>query len=306
MTAHIKSSLLLGIFLTLGAYFFFALSSILVKELHSLPTMEIIFFQGFIPLILFLILNKTSFKQLKPISWKAHLVRDLGGIASFFAYFEAIKYIDLVDATVLSYTAPFYIPFVWRIWAKEKINHEIWWAIFLGFIGILIILKPGTSIFKFSSFLGIISGIFSSLSLSAISVLHKKKETVNNILFYYFLLSALAALPFMYSWAHPSLKEWFFLLGIGLTSYFAQIFLTSAYKHGTASYLSPLSYSIVVFTALFSWIFFNKVPGFFSLIGIILIIVGGTLTYLLKKKPANLPEVFEAEEKRKWKFWKKR
>lgn len=300
-----KPSLFFGILLTLGAYFLFALSSICVRELNSLPTIEIIFFQGFLPLICLLLFEKPTLAQLKPLSWQGHLVRDIFGFASFFTYFQAIKYIDLVDATVLAYTAPFYIPFIWRIWAKEKINHEVWWAIFLGFIGVLLILKPGSSIFKFSAFLGIISGVFSSLSLSAISILNKKKESVNNILFYFFLLSSLLSFPFMFHYfVLPSFTGWLLILAIGVTNYYAQILLTKAYQHGTASYLSPLSYTIVIFTAFFSWMLFNKTPGLISLIGIIFIIVGGTMTYLLKKKPENISEAFEAEKiKPWWKFW---
>lgn len=306
MTVQNKSTLLFGIFLTLASYFFFAISSTIVRELNAIPTMEIIFFQGFIPLICFFVFTPpATLSQLKPVSWQGHLVRDVFGIASFFAYFQAIKYIDLVDATVLSYTAPFYIPFIWSIWAKEKINHEVWWAVFLGFVGILFILKPGSSIFQFSSFLGIISGIFSSLSLTAISFLNKKKESVNNVLFYYFLMSTLVALPFLFfSSVFPSFTQWLLLFGIGITNYLAQIFLTKAYQHGTASYLSPLSYSIVIFTAFFSWMFFNKTPGYLSLVGIIFIIVGGTLTFILKKKPETLIETLEVKKERPWwKFW---
>jgi drug/metabolite transporter (DMT)-like permease len=303
--AHLKPSLIVGIFLTIGAYFFFAISSTCVRELKSISSMEIIFFQSFIPLLCLLLFSRKGLNILSPVSIPAHLVRDLFGIASFFAYFQAIKYIDLIDATVLSYTAPFYIPMIWSIWAKEKINKEVWWVILLGFIGILFILKPGTSIFKISSFLGITSGIFSSLSLTAIGILNRKKESMSNIMFYFFFISTIISMPFtFFSWSSPSLTQWLLLLSIGITNFFAQIFLTKAYSHGTASYLSPLSYTIVVFTSFFSWIIFNKPPGLLSFAGMIFIIVGGSLTYILKKKPANLSEVFEVEGKKPWwKFW---
>ena len=173
-----KKTLSYGIVLTLFAYLAFASASALVRPLgKEFPTIEIIFFQSLIPFLFFApIVFSKNLSLLKPVAILPHLLRDLGGLSSYFTYFLAIKYLGLVDATVLSYTAPFYIPFMWNIWTKEKIPAEVWWAIGLGFVGVLLILKPGTSIFSSLSFIGIMSGILSAIALVSLSMLNKKNE----------------------------------------------------------------------------------------------------------------------------------
>lgn len=310
MSKH--SSLGYGIILTLLAYASFATCSALVRGINQgLPTIEIIFFQSTICLLFLLpsLYYKKGLAKLKPVAIFPHLIRDISGASSYFFYFLAIKYLGLIDATVLSYTAPFYIPFFWKIWAKEPIPKEIFWAISLGFLGIILILKPGASIFSLYSWIGIFSGMLSALALTGVSMLHKKKERVENVLFYMFLTSTAISTPLVIiSWKNPDFTQLFLLLGIGFFTFVGQILLTKAYKYGSASYLSPISYSAIIYTSFISYLFFNTPPGWINFIGSICVIAGGTLTYLLEKKPKNLAEALEANpfpRKPWWKFWKK-
>jgi drug/metabolite transporter (DMT)-like permease len=306
-----KLNLLKGIFITISAYFFFAISSAFVRTLKNVPTIEIVFFQMFIPLLCIIpLIAINGLHKLKTKIFHIHLIRDIVGLVYYFFYFLAIKRIDLIDATVLAFTSPFYIPIICRIWLKEKMQKEIWWAVFIGFMGIVLILKPGTEIFHLGSIVGIFSGIMSALALTTISVLNRKEERLLSTLFYFFLLSSILSFPLLiFYWKTPTFLEFLLLLGVGITSFFAQMLLTKAYKYGTASFLSPLSYSIIIFTSLLSWIFFKLPPGWISFIGIILIIFGGSLTFILKKEPKTVLEVFEknneiVKKKRFWEFWK--
>ena len=306
-----KLNLLIGILVTITAYFFFSISSACVRPLKNIPTIEIVFFQMFIPLLCLIpLIAINGLHKLKTKIFHIHLIRDVTGLIYFFFYFLAIKQIDLIDATVLAYTSPFYIPIICRIWIKEKMQKEVWVAVFMGFIGILLILKPGTEIFHLGSLIGISSGIMSALALTTISALNKKEERLLSTLFYFFLLSSLFSFPLViFYWKTPTFLEFLFLLGVGITNFLAQMLLTKAYKYGTASFLSPLSYSIIIFTSLISWLFFKLPPGWISFVGIILIIFGGSLTFILKKEPKTVLEVFEKnnkilKKKRFWEFWK--
>lgn len=312
MESNSTKNLVFGIFLTLLAYFLISMMSSLVKLLGTdMPTMEIILFMNLIPLLCLLpTILKKPLSSLKPIALTPHLIRDLGGIGSFFTYFFAIKYIGIIDATTLSYSSPFFIPIIWRIWAKEKIEREVWWAICLGFIGILFILKPGITIFQMASFIGILSALCSALALSALAYLNKKNENLTNTVFYNFLVGFLIALPIVFFfWKTPTFLQFSILISIGILSFLIQILLTKAYKHGTAAFLSPLSYSMIIYTALISWLFFKSPPGWFSLLGMLFVIVGGVTTYILTKKPKSFVEAFEADNIHRkipwWKFWKK-
>lgn len=217
-------------------------------------------------------------------------------------YYLAIKKIHLVDATALAYTGPFFTPFIWKIWRKEKIEKDVWWSIILGFIGILLILKPGIEIINPGAILGLLSGIFSAIALVGLRRLDQKEESLFLTLQYLFTISTLMLLPYaFYNWQTPNVFEWYIILSIGVATFIAQILLTIAYRHGTASFLSPLSYSMIFFIGLSSWLIFYQIPDDLSILGSILIIIGGSLTYSIRKKAKSLTDILEAEKEPWWK-----
>jgi len=302
-------NLLFGILLTIGAYLCFAISAAIVRLLNTeIPTIQILFIQSIIcGIIIFPIFIKKKLFYLNKNLIKLHLLRSLTGVSSFFCYFLAIKKMNLIDATVLTYTAPFYTPIIWMLFTKEKkIEKGIWWTIIFGFIGICLILKPSEKILKAGSMIGITAGILGSVALVSIRLLNQKLESLIRTLFNYFFISIIVTAPFaIITWFHPTITEWLLLASIGLLMALAQLFLTKAYMHGTASFLSPISYIMIIFTGLISWIFFKQIPGYLSFIGTILIIIGGTISYIIKVKPEKFIEIFEHPPEEKIHLWKK-
>ncbi len=286
----------LGIFISLVAYIFFVTASSLVFSLKdNFPAVQIIFLQNGICFVCILPLAlRKGIERLKTTVLPAHLLRDISGVLSYFFYFLTIRYLYLTDATTLNYTAPFFVPIVWWIWMREKIDLHVWWSIIVGFIGAAVILNPTAQIFEEGFIFGLCAGVASSVAFASLRVLNLKKEPMSRTLFYYFLFSFVFSAPFAWLyWVQPTFAQWFFLIGIGLATVIAQMLLTIAYRYGTASYLSPLGYSTVIYAALVSWVVFDIPPTIRSLIGTLLIIVGGTLTYILKKKPESVSETFE-------------
>ncbi|NGX55887.1 MAG: Riboflavin transporter [Candidatus Anoxychlamydiales bacterium] len=303
-----EPNLKFGITITILAYFCFSICSTLVKILSpNFSIMQILFIQNSIALsIIFPYFYKNRKKNPKLKIFRLHLIRDLTGIFSFFCYYFAIKKINLVDATLLAYTAPFFTPIIWTIWTKEKMEKGIWWTIILGFIGIGFLLEPKEHMFQTSSFIGIGAGVLSSIALVSIKRLNQKLESLTKTTFYYFLVSSIVTLPFaIYQWKTPDIYQISLLLTMGILMAIGQLFLTIAYKHGTASFLSPLCYSTIIFIGIISIIFFNQIPSYLSLIGAILIILGGTISYILKIKPSHFMKLFEHSKEDKKHWWRK-
>lgn len=286
----------LGIFISLIAYLFFVTASSFVWNFQGrFPTIQIIFIQNCVSLLCLLPLSlRHGFSRVKTNVLPIHLMRDVFGVLSYYLYFVAIRYLNLVDATTLNYTAPFFVPFVWWIWMKEKISLHVWWSIIVGFIGVAVILNPTRQIFQVGFLLGLFAGIASAVALSALRILNLKKEPMSRSLFYYFLIGTILSFPFaLVYWENPTDWEWAEVVAIGVATAIGQILLTIAYRYGTASYLSPLGYVTVIYAGVISWLIFDRSPGYRSLIGTILIILGGTLTYVLKKKPETIAETFQ-------------
>jgi drug/metabolite transporter (DMT)-like permease len=300
-----QPNLLYGIIFSLGAYICLAIAATIVQSFDpTFPTIQIIFIQSIISLLFILpSFFKKKLYHFRKTLIPLHLVRAVAGIASFFCFFIAIKKMTLIDATVLTYTAPFYTPIIWSLWTKEKAEKGVWYSIILGFIGVALILKPTHHILKAGSAIGFSAGIFSSIALVAIKRLNQKMESLTRTLFCYFLFGTILTLPFaIISWKNPTWIQAVLLVSIGILMAVAQLFLTSSYRHGTASFLSPLAYSTIIFTGLISWIYLKQIPGWLSLIGGLLIIIGGTLSYIIKVKPSKFIEIFEhpLEEKIHW------
>ena len=180
---------------------------------------------------------------------------------------------------------------------REKIDRHVWWSIIVGFIGVAVILNPTKQIFQEGFLFGVFAGLASAVAFTALRVLNLKKEPMSRTLFYYFLFGTLLSAPFAWLyWVSPSMVQWMKMLGIGAATVIAQMLLTISYRYGTASYLSPLGYSTVIYAAISSWLIFHIPPSLRSLIGTVLIIIGGTLTYIFKKKPEKISETFETPD----------
>ncbi len=281
--------LLFGVLIAIVAYLFFAIASSLVFYFQGrFPTIQIIFIQNVVAFICILPLAlRRGWDWLKTEHLPSHLIRDVFGLTSYYFFFLAIRFLNLVDATTLNYTAPFFVPFIAWGWMREKIDRHVWWSIIIGFFGVAIILNPTKDIFHSGFIFGLLAGITSALALSAVRVLNLKREPMSRTLFYFFSISSIVSFPFAWSvWVPPSGMEWLLSCGIGAATAVGQILLTSAYRHGTASYLSPLGYAVVIYNGLISYFVFQKPLGWRSLGGTALIILGGLLTYLWKAKGA--------------------
>lgn len=290
----------LGVSLSLIAYLFFVIASSLVFGFRqTFPTIQIIFIQNFVSLLCILpVALRHGHERLKTEVLPIHLIRDVMGVTSYYLYFVAIRYLNLIDATTLNYTAPFFVPFVWWIWMKEKITLHIWWSILVGFLGVGVILNPTKEIFQQGFVFGLFAGITSAIALSAVRILNLKREPMSRTLFYYFLVGTTLSFPFaLTTWVPPTPTQWIKAIGIGVATAGGQMLLTIAYRYGTASYLSPLSYVTVIYAGLISWALFQVPFGIRSLLGSLLIIFGGSVTYILRKKPETLAKTFETTKK---------
>jgi len=286
-TSFSPPHLVRGIIICLCAYLFFISASTIVWNFaEDFPTIQIIFIQNCVSLLcIFPIALRKGLHRIKTEYLPDHLIRDLFGVGSYYLYFLAIRYLNLTDATTLNYTAPFFVPLVWWIWKKERVGSHVWWSIIVGFIGVAIILNPSRQIFQLGFVYGLFAGLSSAIALCAVRVLNLRKEPMSRTLLYFFSFGALLTFPFAWAaWDPPSSFEWWMMIVIGVLTAVGQILLTISYRYGTASYLSPLGYSAVVYAGLISWIAFGQPLTWRSLLGTMLIIIGGTMTYILKSK----------------------
>jgi len=254
----------------------------------SIPT--ILFFQNLISFIFVLPwVIKNGKESLKTEKFGLIFVRTTCGVLGFGCLFLAVQRISLVNASLLNNTGPIFVPLIGALFFSIKINHKLWGSIILGFIGIAFILRPTAALFEMGSLYGLASGITLATSMLALRRL-SFTERAHTVLFYYFGLSALLTFPFaLYTWQTPDKTAWLEIIAIGLLSTGSIFAMTKAFHFAKASHLAPFNYSGVIFAGLIEWFFWGRLPDLYSLIGIILVTLGGILTILHTKpeKPSD-------------------
>ncbi len=210
-----------------------------------------------------------------------HLLRGLAGCLAWYLYFLAIRWIPLIDAVLMINTAPLWVPLLLWIWLKRQPDSRLWGGIILGLVGVVLILHPGREVFSPAIFLGLGSGVCLGVVFITVGMLSRTESNVL-ILFYYFLISSVAAAPLLMDrWPTPDPETWLILILIGLLLAGGQFTVTWSLAKAPASVVSPLYYLSVVFTGLIDWLIWKQVPDWLSLLGAALVIGGGTWTVLV-------------------------
>ncbi len=270
----------LGGFLIVLAFFCVAVMSALGKAAAEVPTGTIVFFQNFISLVLFLPwFFRHGVAGLKTSRTWLHILRALAGLLSQALMFVAVKRMPLMDAVLLSNSAPLFIPLITWAWLKQKIGTVVWASLIVGFVGVILILKPNAALLSNPvALIATSAAVFSAFALVTVNRL-STTETTERILFYYFLISSIAAAPFAIAqWRAPSQREWILLLGIGIFMAAAQLLIILAYRQASAGRIAPFNYSVVVFSGLIGWLVWKNAPDTLSVAGILLVSAGGILS----------------------------
>jgi drug/metabolite transporter (DMT)-like permease len=269
-----------GIVLTILAFLCLALISAFAKAASpEVSSGAIVFFQYAIGLVLLLPwMARRGAGYLKTRQWRLQLVWSVFGLLSQFLLFIAIIYIPLVDAVLLANSSPLFIPLVVWAWMKTRIEARLCLSLLIGFVGIVLILQPGVGVFSWATPVAIAAGVCSAIGLVTAGRL-QSKDPPERVLFWYFVMSSVLAIPLMLrDWSAPSGQAWLLLLGIGACMALAQTLTILAYHQASPARLAPFNYSVVVFSALIGWIVWAQVPNLLSLVGTVLVCVGGILS----------------------------
>ena len=253
---------------------FFVLMSVCIKATGDhIPLFQVVFFRNFfalLPLIFFIYFLKLNFRSIN--NYKLHIARAFIGVTAMSLFFVSIRYVPLVEMQTISYSSVFFISILSIFFLGEKIGYRRIIAIFIGFIGVLIILKPSTELFSNYSVLPLIASLFLSM---AVIVLKKILLTNNNILsvwVFTVLCTILSLFFYNENWIWPNNLDLSFMIASGILGFIAQICLTKSFQLADASILAPIDFSSVIWSFSLGYIFFGELISSDVLIGGLIII----------------------------------
>lgn len=234
----------------------------------------IVYLTGTLTLAPYIVYHGFSF--LKSEHYTFLIGRAIFGTIASFCYTISIHFIPIVNGTLLFNTAPIFIPLLATFFLKEKIKKSVWFAVLIGFIGIIIIIKPTREIFTQT---GNLVGVFSGISLAIAYLLMKLLSSTDpavRIIFYYLGIGTLIQIPLLFlSDGLPTSESCFYAILGGLFLVVAQLSLVKGYQYAEASQIGIYQYSSVIFVGLFDWLLWKVAPTMSDVFGIILVALAG-------------------------------
>jgi len=254
---------------------FFVLMSVCIKATGDhIPLFQVVFFRSFFALIpLFFVIYFLKLKLSTINKYPLHLGRAVIGITAMSLFFLSIRYVPLVEMQTISFSSVFFISILSVFFLGEKIGYRRIIAVIVGFIGVVIILNPGSAIFSNYSFLPLIASFFLSI---AVIFLKKILLTNNNILSVWIFTALCTVISLFFyddTWIWPQNYDLIFMVASGFLGFIAQICLTKSFQMADASLLAPLDFSSVIWSFLIGYIFFQEFITLNVLFGGLIIIM---------------------------------
>ena len=268
---------LLGIILMTLGMFSLSINDIIYKNLTmNFPVWEAVFFRAFSGSIISLYLvyhsGINSIKTKKPVR---HFVRAFSAVGCVVLYIFGIKYLLLSENIAIAHSAPIIAALLAVPILGEKIGIHRMLAIGIGFIGVLVIVKPGTDLFQLKSLLSIGSAFFmASVYLTTRSLMNTESST--SIVFYYsFALLFTSLIFFPSDFVIPDTFNLILALSLGIMGSMGHYFMSQAARHADVAVTSPFEYSSFIFVGVMGYLFFYEIPSQSVVLGGVLIILSG-------------------------------
>ena len=276
-----------AIFYVLLAILLFDLQGVIIKFLGDrYPVQQLAGFRnvfGLIPSIIVLLLSRewhSRGRLLKIRQWRLGLLRGLFIAMAQYCFYLSITKMELATASTLTYISPVLITLLSIPILKHQVGLWRWIAVIVGFIGVVMIMGPGTEIFTPYSLLPIGAAFGYSLSTVCVRLFdeHNPTALINMYASAGALLGALV-IVFATSGYHEveSTEDWALLVCMGLVGGFAVLALINAYRLARPSSLSPYEYFGIPFAFVLGWVFFDEAPFEKLIPGVFLIVAGGML-----------------------------
>lgn len=275
-----------GILYTILACFFLSILIAIVRYLSKdFHIFFIVMVRNFFGLLFFMPQILSDHKKiLQTKRLPLHIFRSLNGLVSMIIWFYVVTILPLSEAVSISFVIPILTTIAAIFFLKEKVRAKTWSGSIIGFIGVLIILRPGFREFNaayFYSFISVILWIISNLVIKIMTKTEKPQTIVAYMSFTMLVCSIPLAIPHLQPIGFENFL-WFALLG--LVSNLSHIFISSAYGKADLSVVQPFDFTRLIFTAIISYFAFGEVIDFWVVFGALVILLAVIIMLPRKKQ----------------------
>lgn len=267
-----------------GSAMAFGLMAIAIRyATRYVPTQEVAFFRNAFGLLTLLpMLLRPGHGSLRTQQLPRYFLRSAIGLASMLCGFWAIGHLPLSQAISLSYSTPLFLTIAAVLWLGEKVRIRRWAAVIAGFIGVLVIVRPGSHGFEAASLIAVLAALFSALVAIQIKQLTRIDGPDTVVFYTYVFWVPLSLLPALFVWVWPAGIAWLWLLLTGVMGTAGQLLWTRALKLGEVSALTPISFTQLPLVVVMGWLLFGETLDRWTVLGALIIL--GSNAYIAHRE----------------------
>ena len=285
----------LGITLVISAMFIFATQDAITKTLaasYSVPQILWVRFVFYAVFAMAFSVRKKPFRDcLKSRAPWLQIARSLLIVAEIGLFIVAIRYMSLAEMHALLATFPLMVTEIAALFLREPVGIRRWTAVFAGFIGVMIILRPGFIAVQPAAFLALLTAfMFAGYNVMTRLVSRYDDSETSTV---YMAIVGAVVLSFIgpFYWQTPSLSDWGWLMCLSITAATGHFLLIKALEAAPASILQPFNYTLLVFATVIGYLFFDSLPDFWTVVGASVIVASGLYTIYRERIRKPVPPI---------------
>lgn len=213
-----------------------------------------------------------------------HVWRAVTGIIAMFIWFSAVVLVPLAEAVALNFTLPLFAIIGAALVLRERVGARRWSATFLGFLGMLVILRPGFQEVTWATTLPIIAAVFMATSVLMVKRLSDTESAPTIVLYMNLFMTGLSLVPALFVWRWPDLHSLGATIGLGFLAMVAHLALARSYAKADASAVMPFDYMRLPFIAAIAYPLYGEVADFWTWTGAA--IIAGSAFYIARREAA--------------------
>jgi drug/metabolite transporter (DMT)-like permease len=271
--------------------FAFALANVFVKQVSHIPVMEVVFFRCAIAAVFCIYGLRRAKASLIGTNHTYLFLRGFFGTIALALFFLTVQNIPLATAMTIQYLSPIFTAIIAIFFLKESVKPIQWIFYAISFAGVLFIGQIDARVSYLFIFLGIISALGSGAAYNLVRKLKDDEHPLTIILHFQLVGIVAGFISLFFAWKSPVGWDWFYLLLIGVFSQLGQIFLTNAFSKEKAATVAIIVYSGLIYGIAIGWIFYGEAQTVFSLLGMILVVIGVISSVLYGKRKKEIEQI---------------
>ena len=247
------------------------------------PAMQVAALRGLssLPWICAYVAWRGQLSSMLRVRWRLHVLRGVLAVTMLASFAYALRTLPLAEAYSIFFVAPLLITVLSMPFLGERVSRARWWAIAVGFAGVLVVLRPtGTGMFSLAGLAVLLAAVGYSVSAITVRIIGRTDSNESLVFWMVLMLSVGASLLAAPHWVAIRSEHWPVIAGIGVIGFLAQLAVTEAFRRGEASFVAPLEYSALAWGAGLDWLIWKTLPDAITLVGAGIIIASGI--YLIR------------------------